>query len=158
VIGAYCFDTSGFMDGWVRHYPYDVFPDLWNKMDGLIGNGTIISSTEVFEEIKKKDDDLSKWMNGRKSMLVDIDDNTQIIITEILAKFPKFVDSRSNRNGADPWVIALAIANKGTVVTGEIAPGKEDRPTIPFVCQHFQVPYMGLLGFMREQKWVFKLR
>lgn len=38
----YCVDTSGWLDGWQRHYPKDVFPSLWTKLDELIINGEVI--------------------------------------------------------------------------------------------------------------------
>ena len=39
----YCVDTSGWLDGWQRHYPPDVFPTLWAKIDALVTAGEIIS-------------------------------------------------------------------------------------------------------------------
>ena len=29
----YCVDTSGWLDGWQRNYPPDVFPTLWNRAE-----------------------------------------------------------------------------------------------------------------------------
>jgi hypothetical protein len=63
---VYCVDTSAWMDGWQRYYPQDVFPSLWTRLDELIGTGQIISSEEVYVELKKKDDTLHDWMKLRK--------------------------------------------------------------------------------------------
>ncbi len=38
---TYCVDTSGWLDGWERHYPPDVFPSLWTTLDELIGAGAV---------------------------------------------------------------------------------------------------------------------
>ena len=55
----YCFDTSAFLDGWSRYYPPEVFHSLWeDNMNDLVGDGRIISSIEVLNELEEKDDDI----------------------------------------------------------------------------------------------------
>ena len=39
----FCIDSSAWMDGWVRDYPPDVFPTLWNNLDAHIEKGIIMS-------------------------------------------------------------------------------------------------------------------
>lgn len=40
----YSIDTSAILDGWRRHYPPDVFPGLWTRMEGLIVAGHLRAS------------------------------------------------------------------------------------------------------------------
>ena len=54
----FCVDTSGWLDGWRRNYPPDVFKTLWASIELLVDQGEIIASEEVHVEIAKKDDDL----------------------------------------------------------------------------------------------------
>jgi len=127
----YSVDTSGWLDGWQRHYPADVFPSLWSKLDGLIAAGEIISSEEVYLELKRKDDDLHAWIQARKQMLVPLDEAIQVCAVELLDEFPRLVDTLRGRSKADPFVIATSMVRGATVVTGEPLTGKLDKPRIP---------------------------
>jgi hypothetical protein len=106
---AYCVDTSGWLDGWQRHYPPDVFPTLWTKLDGLVVSGEIISSEEVYVEIKRKADELHDWIQARKQMLVPLDEAVQMQAAALLSEFPRLVDTLRGRGKADPFVLATAI-------------------------------------------------
>ena len=50
----YCIDTSAWRDGWVRDYPPDVFPSLWEKLAACIAAGELKCSEEVYVELEKK--------------------------------------------------------------------------------------------------------
>lgn len=50
----FCVDTSAWMDGWQRHYPPDVFPSLWLRLEERIAAGHIICSEEVMLSLRKK--------------------------------------------------------------------------------------------------------
>jgi hypothetical protein len=129
----YSVDTSAWLDGWQRHYPPDVFPTLWVKLDTLIGTGEIISSEEVYVELKRKADDLHDWIQARKQMLVPLDQAIQVQAVALLNEFPRLVDTLRGRSKADPFVIATALERGAVVVTGEPLTGKLDKPRIPDV-------------------------
>ncbi len=76
-------------------------------------------------------------------------------VATILAGYERLVDTRKNRSAADPFVIALAMANGCGVVTAEAATGKADRPNIPDVCTGVGIRCLGLLEFFRELGWRF---
>src|SRR5437879_13226899 len=103
---TYCVDTSGWIDGWQRYYPPDVFPTLWTKLDVLVKNGEIISSEEVYVELAKKSDELHDWIKDRKQMLVPLSEEIQRLASELLAKHPRLVDTIRRRSKSDPFVIA----------------------------------------------------
>ena len=102
----YCVDTSGWLDGWQRHYPQDVFPTLWSKLDTLVAAGEIVSSEEVYLELQRKSDDLHDWIKLRKQMLVPLDEGIQIRAATLLSEYPRLVDTLRGRSKADPFVIA----------------------------------------------------
>lgn len=89
----YCVDTSAWMDGWVRHYPPDVFPTLWIKLDEVINAGDIVSTEEVYVELAKKSDELHDWIKDRKHMLVRLSEDIQQLATNLLAEYPRLVDT-----------------------------------------------------------------
>jgi hypothetical protein len=54
-------------------------------------------------------------------------------------------------NGADPWIIAHAIADGGTVVSQETDKRPNaNRVRIPDVCQHFGVPCIKVWDMLRN--------
>lgn len=59
------------------------------------------------------------------------------------------------RNEADPFVIALAIARDGVVMTEETLSGSLDKPRIPNVCAALDIRCLSLVEFVREQNWTF---
>jgi len=39
---SYVFDTSALIAAWVRTYPPDLFPRVWDEMDSLASNGRLV--------------------------------------------------------------------------------------------------------------------
>ncbi len=154
----YCLDTSALLDAWNRSYPPDVFPQLWQAIEEGIAAGRFVAAEEVRVEIAKKDDTLLKWAKKQRGLFVDLDAAQQAAVGEILDAFPKLIDTRKGRSGADPFVIALARTQGTVVVTGENDDGTTDRPKIPTVCRHFGVRAIKPLDFIRENRWVFAHR
>ena len=154
----FCFDTSALLDAWTRSYPVDVFPQLWHAIEDLIASGRAIAPEEVRVELAKKDDSILKWAKKQRGLFVDLDDAQQVSVSEILSRFPKLIDTRRGRSGADPFVIALARVRGAVVVTGENDDGSANNPKIPTVCTAFGVRAIKPLGFIRENRWVFSHR
>lgn len=149
----FCFDTSAILDAWVRHYPPDVFLTIWERMDQAAKSGEIFVIDEVVAELKRKDDGIYEWIAKRESMIVSIETDIQARLVEIMAKYPRLVDTKKNRSGCDPWVIALAQARGHSVVSAEKASGSLIKPKIPDVCKDLTVPYVEVVDFFRKQGW-----
>jgi hypothetical protein len=133
---------------WVRSYPPDVFPRLWATLEEMADRDEVVCPEEVLRELEAKEDDLHAWATVRPNMFIPLDTNQMAATREILAAFPRLVGELSERNRADPFVIALAQVRSLTVVTEERG-GSVNRPRIPLVCQHFGVPCIGTLDFIR---------
>jgi hypothetical protein len=151
----YSIDTSAILDGWVRHYPPDIFPGLWAKIEILIENGGLVATEEVLLELKKRDDAVYRWALKQRSMFRLLDDRIQMAVADVLMHHPRLVGARANRSGADAFVIALAAVEHCTVVTGESATNSTSRPNIPDVCAAMEIRCISLLQLIREQGWVF---
>jgi chromosome condensin MukBEF complex kleisin-like MukF subunit len=141
------------MDGWVRYYPPAVFPSIWLKLEELISSGNLRATEEVLVELKKKEDQVHRWAKAQSDLFIQIDDGTQEVVSTILANHSRLVDTRKNRSFADPFVIALAYANKLTVITGEVASNRLSKPHIPDVCAAMGVSCMSLLGLFQQEGW-----
>jgi hypothetical protein len=151
----YSIDTSAILDGWIRHYPPDVFPALWDGIDELITDGKLRATEEVLFELKKKTDEVYKWAKSRTDLFIPIDDDIQIAVANILQKHERLVDARKNRSAADPFVIALAQLNGCKVVTAEQPSNNLSKPRIPDVCIILNIPSINLLQLVREEGWRF---
>ena len=122
-------------------------------MDAAARKGEILVIDEVVLELKRKDDGLNTWVEAREAMIVPIDEEVQHHLSEIMGKYPRLVDTRKNRSGCDPWVIALARVRALTVVTGEKSTGSLVRPKIPDVCKDLGIPCIEIVDFFRKQGW-----
>ncbi len=151
---SYCFDTSALVNAWRRDYPRDVFGSFWSNIEAMIEDGKIVAPEEVRVELERKDDDILEWANQRRHMFVQIDLAIQTAVLAVLERFPRLVDTRKSRSGADPFVVALALVGGLTVVTYEKQSGNPARPNIPDACRAFQVNCIGLLDMARREQWV----
>ena len=55
---GYVIDTNALIDLWRRRYPRDVFPTLWQKIEGLIKSGELVAPQEVLNELQRQHDEL----------------------------------------------------------------------------------------------------
>jgi hypothetical protein len=152
----YCIDTSALMHAWIRVYPPDVLPPLWDRLDGLIADGHLIAPMDVYVELERKEGDLLfEWCKDRPHMFREID-AFQSQISYVMRKYPRLVDTVKGKSGADPMVIALALAHnpKLTVITEERG-GSGTRPKMPYVCSQEGVRHIDFLQLIRDQKWTF---
>lgn len=146
-------DTSSLIQAWSRAYPLDTFPTFWDKMSGIVGQGVIITPDVVLDELKRKDDGLYDWAVERKEHLIyPLDGEIQKVVKDILGNFPRLLDTKRGRSGADPFVIALAKIKGRTVVTDEII-GKPQKPSIVDVCHHYNIECINLLAMIRKLKF-----
>lgn len=108
----YSVDTSGLLDGW-RHYPPDIFPTLWTRIEDLIASGDAWATDEVLRELKKKEGDkVYQWCVGQDDLFLPLDTKLQKAVSYILNAHPKLVESGGKRSAADPFVIGVARAGK----------------------------------------------
>ena len=152
----YCIDTSALVHGWIRAYPPDVLQPFWDRMDALIEEQILVAPMDVLVELEKKEgDDLHLWCKKRSHMFIEINEY-QDELKDIMAKYPRLVDTTKGKSGADPMVIALA--NWGfplyCVVTEEKG-GSETKPKMPYVCDQEDIRCINLLQLIRDHGWSF---
>lgn len=151
----YCFDTNALIDLYRRKYPADIFQTLWNNIDAEIQNGSLVIPREVYRELAQNDDELFKWVKARPHMIHPPDANQAATVAQVLARFPNLIDPAKTTPDADPFVIALAMAESGVIVSSEHLAGPGARPKIPNACEHFGVKYMNLLDYFRAKNWKY---
>jgi len=161
----YVIDASSLIRIKPEDYPQDIFVSLWSNMENLVKEGRLKSSILVFDELKRKDDNIYKWAKKNKNMLfIDITPQQTKIVKEILKTddFRALVDHRAQGGEADPFIIAIALEKdvqqtltsfnkKKIVVTEEKLRG--NKITIPYVCQHFGIECIKIFDMFRREGW-----
>lgn len=149
----YCLDTSFFIEGWKRHYHWEVFSSLWRQIEVKLTEGVLFSCNEVFEELRVQEDELFSWCRERKSSFEMPTEDVISEIQKIMTILPNFAATGGgSTNAADPWVIAHAKASGAIVVTYE-EPAKTRKtipPKIPNACDQLGVQWMTPIDCFRE--------
>jgi hypothetical protein len=154
----YCLDTSGILDGWKRHYPKEILPDLVADMDTLVSQRRIIIPEDVVRELKRHDDDAYRWAAKHKSCHIPLSEEIQQFAKEVvLAQFPKLLAVSAGKSGGDPWLIATAKTHGAIVVTGEHFGGAA-HPKVPFVCEQLGIPHCKFIDILKKEGWNFTRR
>ncbi len=157
----YVIDTSSLID--LKPYPADIFNTLWQNLGTLAKKGRIISTTEVLEELKKKDDEITNWAKSNNSIFKTLNPSHLAKVREILTNFPELVDPDSENPQADPFIIALALCPEVQqrlvqtikVVVSQERSKKGGRPKIPDVCAHYKIVCINLFELFRQENWKF---
>lgn len=156
---SYCFDTSAFIEPWVRHYPPSLFPDFWDRIDQMASDGNRVFATEeVRVELERIQDDLHKWVKERSHLILELDTEVQKRVSTILADHRRLLNLRQNRSAADAFVIAHAAVREAVVVTEERPSNTTRTLRIPDVCSAIGIECIDIVTFMRRENMVFRLR
>lgn len=163
----YCIDTNIFI--WIhRYYPKSVFPDLWDELDKLFSQGKIISHATVFDEIchsKKNKDELAKWITTKQKYFREITQRQLELLPDIVKNFPKLIDPKSEKEQADPWLIAMLVEymeesglfgnnSSYVLVCGE---NRASTVKLPAACRHYNIIEMNLIEFFQDNNWTFRI-
>jgi len=162
----YVFDTSSFIE--LKDYPNDLFIDLWERIEDMIGL-RIRAPIQVYEEIKRKDDEITKFVERHKNeIFVDPYNDKEIReeVNKIMEKYPKLIKSErvsSNNECADPYVIAMAkvlqargLGGRAIVVTEDIRDSRK-KISIRSVCKAEGIECITLLELFRREGWQFTI-
>lgn len=154
----YAFDTSP-LSTLFKNYYRSRFPTLWDRFDGLVDEGRIVSTREVRRECNDGPvETLRTWAAVQQNFFHVPTAAEGGFVGQIYA-VPHFQQNieqqkllRGGRN-ADPFVIAKAATSGCAVVTMEKL--KANSAKIPNICQHFGIECLSLEEFMEREGWQF---
>jgi hypothetical protein len=150
----YCLDANVLIQAWQKYYNPKFCPDYWYILIELGRQRRIFIPEEVFKEITRTDDDLSKWMKSSKISTPKITESVTRCLQKIYMANPvhkNLVDNTKARSLADPWVIAHAIDENAIVVTKEEkVTASSKRIKIPNVCDNMGVRWINDFQFIDE--------
>lgn len=152
---VYCIDANILIQAWQSYYSPQICPEYWEILNRLGKAGVIFIPEAVYEEIKKKEDDLFKWLKKSDIPIKKIDGAVTQCLKDMYRAHPKhkfLVAENGKRSAADPWVIAHAIKEKAVVVTKENKNlyGKNSKIKIPHVCENMDVRYLDDFALVKE--------
>jgi predicted nucleic acid-binding protein len=151
----YCLDANVLIEAWQKYYSPEICPDYWTVLNELGSQDIIFLPEEVYKEITRTDDDLSKWLKDSNIPEYKIDAHVTECLKRIYAQNPehqKLVDNTKNRSLADPWVIAHALKENATLVTKEekMTASNSKKVKIPNVCENMGITWINDFQFLRE--------
>lgn len=165
----YCLDASAFIT-MHRFYPLRIIPDLWNLMEDLFNQKKILSHQIVFDEIVPKagkKDELAQWLDNFKPNFISITQKQSELVADILKHFPKLIDPESEKDQADPWMVAMIIemmereqdsilGNQSVYVM--VTTESERSPyKLPAACKHYGIRHMNLFEFFDANRFEFSV-
>jgi Domain of unknown function (DUF4411) len=157
----YWLDANVLIEAHRRTYPINIATSFWSWLAGQVQHGYVVAPRRVYQEIagvESHKDELAQWMKTRrdKGLCIPASKAVQKRIGEIQVKVFKVyseAEAWEFSKGADPWIIAHALEDKGVVVTKEsyLRPDAK-KVRIPDVCDIFGVKCVDTLEMMRLLK------
>ncbi len=147
----WCFDTSALIEPWVRLYPPDLFPRVWQALAELAESGVIAAPVDVRLELERQSDGLSDWVKALSGFFVEADRSTMEVYADVVNNHPGFLKVNSTKSGADPVVIATAAVHNVPVVTYETMAKVGAAPKIPNVCVAMGLQHVSIVDVLRAE-------
>ncbi|TAK84273.1 MAG: DUF4411 family protein [Betaproteobacteria bacterium] len=161
---AYVLDSDVLIQAKDENYPFDICPGFWDWLDRQYAAGRVHSVQAVREELERGNDELGEWAKARRdSFFLLVDERTSGAMAAV-SGWVQAGDFRDDAKriflaGADPWLIAHALAHGHTVVTREVhIEGEKRNVKIPTVCKALNVPSMRALDMLRKERVQFVLK
>lgn len=143
--GKYSFDTSAFITAWKYLYKKIVFLGLWGDIGDLIEQGIVLVSFIVWEEIGRKRDALYKFLRNFSKFFIQPTIEEQVLITELSNREDiKWGKGDSEKNYADPYVVALAKVHNLVVVTYE-------KKEMIRICDELEIEHIGVIEVLERE-------
>lgn len=155
---SYVFDTSP-ISTLFKNYYRRTFRSLWELFDGLVEDGSIVSTREVLRELEDGPvESAVQWAQQHATLFATPTAAEGAFVARIysVAHFQQNIEQRKILRGgrnADPFVIAKAAVEHRTVVTVEEF--KPNAVKVPNICAHFDIECLSLEGFMEAEGWEF---
>ena len=162
----YLLDSNGFIQAENQYYSRDFCPAYWDWLLANALTGRVISIDRVYNEIQAQQDNLAQWASQQdvRALFLPINDATVTAFQRVAA----WVRSRRQDDGssfygnaaqsdflgggADPYLIAYALAHAHTVVTCEGKdPARRNKVLIPVVCEGLGVECISLFEMLRRE-------
>lgn len=164
----YLLDANTFVEAKNRYYNMTVCPAYWDWISLQRESGVVASISLVGDELRRGDDELAAWAKGHPDLFLDVHD---VATQECFVVVAGYVVDQAGKmktgavedflGGADPWLIAKAMATGCSVVTHERHHAAVVKKfLIPNVCEVFGVTWMNTfdLLYKLEARFILSTR
>jgi len=158
----YWLDADSFIRASRTAYRFSFDPPFWGFLQekaqyGVIGSPSIVFDQELASSNKIAEKDLLElWAREqRETLFITPDESVQHEFSRVV----NYVQSNgrfsqhniaSFMSGADPWMVAYAMAHGGKIVTFEVSALKSTNPKIPDIANEFGVECINLWDMLTE--------
>jgi hypothetical protein len=157
----YLLDSDSFIRSKREHYAPDICPGFWASLLHPYTGNKLASIKPVRDELLRGNDHVAAWASNTAldGFFETVDGTNTVGAYKTIAQWVeanthyKRPAKSAFMSGADPWLIAAAIASKATIVTYEIRdPDNRARIKIPDVAHQFQIPCIPPFAMLRALK------
>ncbi len=140
-------DSNVFIQAKNGPYSFGMAPTFWKWILRSAADGLIRSPQRVQQELKDYDDQLARWAQLQRSSGLFVDPDAAVLksygrIAIFVQTNYKAPQAKEFLSGADPFVVAHAMTDGGTVVTHEtLVDASANAVKIPNVCEQFSVKW-----------------
>lgn len=150
-------DANCFIQAKNSYYGFDFCPGYWQWIDDQNQLGVVFSLDRISDELTGMQDELSQWAKQKDdTFFLPVDAPTLVSYQQIVtwANNEGYMQRVLDEffRGADPFLVAHALAHGHTIVTHEriVNTGQRNKIKIPAVCQQFSVPCVTLFELLRS--------
>lgn len=124
-MSVFWIDASVLIQAHRKHYPFQRLPQFWAFIHEKLESGEIKMPRIAFEEVVGFGDELSDWCKLRKTLGLctraakDVQERCFPSVANYVYDNNQPHQASEFLKGADPWLIAHALCEGGTVVTEE---------------------------------------
>lgn len=161
-MACYVLDTNFFIQAHRMHYPFDVFPTFWTKIEELASQGILLSIDKVRQELRHNRDALTLWVEESLPEGFFVASETAIqqyaqVATWATSRADHYKPAALNEflhaDEADAWLVAYSLADVGNriLITHEVSqPNAKNKIKIPEPCDALGVRYLNSISMFRE--------
>jgi hypothetical protein len=160
---AYLIDSNTFIEAKNGYYGLDLCPGFWDWLERQNRAKGVYSIDRVRTELRAIKDELTEWADDRgDSFFLPLDAPASAAMLQVAATVQRggFTDQAVNlfMAGADPFLIAYAMAHGHTVITHEVhVEGARKKVKIPTICRMLHVPCIRTFDMLRNESARFVL-
>lgn len=160
---AYLIDANTLIQAKNEYYGFDLCPGFWSLLLRENAAGEVFSIDRIRHELERGNDELADWAKTRgNGFFQPINAQTMVEMTAVSnwVQNQDFTDTAKREFfvGADPFLIAHALAHGHTVATHEVhKEGERKKVKIPTVCRGLNVPCVRTFAMLRQRGAVFVL-
>lgn len=160
---AYLLDANVLIQAKNLHYGFDFCPAFWSWLVGRTQDGSVISLTQVKDEILGGEDELEAWVKNEGSgLFVSVDQKTSDEfpwLSEWVNNNPQYDPAAKStfQQVADYYLVAHAKAHKHILVTHEKPENSRKRVKIPNACVAADVEFISPYTMLRRERARFVL-